>query len=161
MHIPALTAALLACSLPSTYAAPKAEKPYSEWLATSFLTKSQPINRHYVSAVLHEGIARAAALHSNSSLLSYVSKAVSSLVSSNGTLIGWDPEYYSLDDIRVGNNLLWWWDREGRKDKKYEVASRRLREQLGRWPRTASGGFWHRKPSYPDQMVCICPLWDR
>ncbi|KAF2189484.1 glycoside hydrolase family 105 protein [Zopfia rhizophila CBS 207.26] len=121
-------------------------------MATSFLSKSQFINPHYVASVIHEGIQKAAIQTKNDSLLEYTSKAVSSLVSPNGTLIGWDPYYYSLDDIRIGNNILYFWDKEGRKEKKYEIAARALRQQLDRWPRTPTGGFWHRDPVYKDQM---------
>jgi rhamnogalacturonyl hydrolase YesR len=123
-------------------------------MATSFLTKSEgEINRHYVASVIHEGIQKAATLHNNASLLAYVSNAISSLVAENGTLIGWNATYYSLDDIRIGNNILHFWDAEGRKeDSKYVKAATGLRKQLDRWPRTPTGGFWHRDPIYANQM---------
>jgi rhamnogalacturonyl hydrolase YesR len=123
-------------------------------MATSFLSKSQPLDRHYASAVLWEGIQKAGTAASNTSLLNSVRNAISRLVSTNGTLIGWDPNYYSLDDIRVGNNLLWAYaDAERKEDKeRYKTAASRLREQLTRYPRTLSGGFWHRNPQYKNQM---------
>lgn len=122
-------------------------------MATSFLSKSQSkIDRHYVAGVLHEGLQKAATLHSNTTLLSRVSSAISSLVSADGTLTGWDPNYYSLDDIRIGNNILYFWDSEGRKADKYKIAATHLRDQLNRYPRTPTGGFWHRDPSYKNQM---------
>lgn len=152
MHFQSITLALLACSS-TAFAAPTASQPYSTWMATSFQSKSQSkIDRHYVANVLYEGIQKAATLHQNASLLSYASKAISSLVVANGTLLGWDPYYYSLDDIRVGNNILYFWDSEGRKEKKYEIAATALRKQLDRYPRTPSGGFWHRDPQYKNQM---------
>jgi rhamnogalacturonyl hydrolase YesR len=131
---------------------PNATQPYSTWMSTSFLSKNRKIDNHYVPAVLYEGFQKAATLHKNATLLNYTSKAVSSLVSSNGTIINWNPDYYSLDDIRIGNNFLYFWDSEGRKEKKYEVAAAALLDQLHRFPRNKAGGFWHRSPSYPNQM---------
>ncbi|KAF2120611.1 glycosyl hydrolase-like protein family 88 [Lophiotrema nucula] len=152
MHLPALALAILTCTT-NILAAPAATQPYSTWMATSFLSKPQrKIDRHYVANVLYEGIQKAATLHQNSSLLATASSAISSLVAENGTLLGWDPNYYSLDDIRVGNNILYFWDSEGRKATKYQKAVAALREQLNQYPRTPSGGFWHRNPSYKNQM---------
>ncbi|KAH7130678.1 glycosyl hydrolase-like protein family 88 [Dendryphion nanum] len=154
MHCHSLPIALLALASPtlSLSIRDNASLPYSTWMATSFLSKSQPLDRHYVASVIHEGIQKAATLHSNSSLLEYTSKAVSALVTSNGTLIGWNPTRYSIDDLRIGNNLLYFWDSEGRKDEKYAIAAGTLRQQINSWPRTPSGGFWHRQPTYPNQM---------
>ncbi|KAF1840859.1 glycoside hydrolase family 105 protein [Cucurbitaria berberidis CBS 394.84] len=151
MHFPALTLALLTCAGTSVAAA-NTTKPYSTWMASSFLSKGQKINNHYVASVIHEGIQKAATAQKDSKLLAYASDAVSSLVTPNGTLIGWRPTFYTLDDIRIGNNILYFWNSEGRKEKKYEIAAKGLREQLNRWPRTPKGGFFHRDPIYKNQM---------
>ncbi|CAI6248370.1 unnamed protein product [Periconia digitata] len=129
-----------------------ASQPYSLWMATSYLSKGYKISNHYVPAVLNEGHQKAAVLHKDEALLSHVSKAISSLVSDNGTIIGWNPYKYSLDDIRIGNNFLYFWDAEGRKEKKYEIAAASLLDQIHRFPRNKAGGFWHRDPTYPNQM---------
>ncbi|OAL50730.1 glycosyl hydrolase-like protein family 88 [Pyrenochaeta sp. DS3sAY3a] len=148
MHLLSLTLALAG----TTAAASNTTRPFSTWMASSFLSKGQRINNHYVPAVTHEGIQKAASLHNDSALLSYASDAISSLVSANGTLKGWNSTFYTLDDIRIGNNILYFWDAEGRKDKRYEIAAKGLREQLNRWPRTPTGGFFHRDPIYRNQM---------
>jgi rhamnogalacturonyl hydrolase YesR len=151
MRLITLLLPLLTCIV--ALAAPKPTLPYSTWMASSFLTKKQgKIDRHYVAAVLHEGIQKAAVLHSNTTLLSYVSSAISSLVSANGTLKGWDPNFFSLDDIRIGNNILYFWDATGRNNTAHQKAAMALRKQLDRFPRTPTGGFWHRAPQYPNQM---------
>ncbi|KAL6706485.1 hypothetical protein ACN47E_005424 [Coniothyrium glycines] len=151
MHVFTSSLALLA-SAGSALAVANNTQPWSTWMATSFLSKGQPLNNHYVSSVINEGIQKAAVAHNDSKLLSYVSNAVSSLVSSNGTIKGWNATFYTLDDIRFGNNILYTWDLEGRKDDKYVAAAKSLREQLDRWPRTPTGGFWHRAPIYKNQM---------
>jgi rhamnogalacturonyl hydrolase YesR len=151
MHLPSAALALFACATPAL-TAPNATKPYSTWMASSFLSKGQKLNNHYVQAIIQEGIQKAAVTQNNSSLLTSASTAISSLVKENGTLIGWNATYYTLDDIRLGNNILYFWNAGGRKEKKYEIAAKGLRDQLDRWPRTPTGGFWHRAPIYKNQM---------
>jgi rhamnogalacturonyl hydrolase YesR len=154
MHFPATSLLALLAGASSAAAVPNTTQlPFSTWMSTSFLSKPQSkIDNHYVAAVLHEGMQKAATLHSNSTLLSYVSAAISSLISPNGTIISWDPYYYSLDDIRIGNNILYSWNAGGRKEDKYKVAAMSLRKQLDRFPRNIAGGFWHRDPQYKNQM---------
>lgn len=147
MHLPALTLVLAGTAL-----AANSTKPFSTWMASSFLSKGQPINNHYVASVIHEGIQKAATTQKDKALLKYASDSVSSVVLANGTIKGWNSTFYSLDDVRFGNNILYFWNSEGRKDEKYVIAAKGLREQLNRWPRTASGGFWHRAPVYKNQM---------
>ncbi|KAL3291697.1 glycoside hydrolase family 105 protein [Colletotrichum asianum] len=138
-------------ALTSSLAPTNAARAYSEWLASSFIDRQTPIDAGYGPAVLWEGIARAGAhISPTSPLLKAAEAKVSSLVSADGTLDGWDPEWYSLDDIRIGNNLLYFYQRSG--DAKLKTAADGLRQQLNRWPRTPSGGFWHRAPIYEDQM---------
>ncbi|GKT44710.1 unsaturated rhamnogalacturonyl hydrolase YteR [Colletotrichum spaethianum] len=111
---------------------------YSEWLASSFVDRKTVVDAGYGPAVLYDGIARAAAHVDNATLLRAAETAVSSLVSEDGVLDGWDPEWYSLDDIRIGNNLLWFYQRTN--ETKYKVAADGLRQQLNRWPRTRAAG---------------------
>jgi rhamnogalacturonyl hydrolase YesR len=152
MHLQTLTTALLACASSSLAAPTNITKPFSTWMSSSWLSKGQELNNHYVMAVIHEGIQKAAVTQNDSTLLTYASNAISSLVTDNGTLIGWNATFYTLDDIRMGNNILYFWNAGGRKDKKYEIAAKGLRDQLDRWPRTPTGGFWHRAPVYKNQM---------
>ncbi|KAL1607792.1 hypothetical protein SLS60_002728 [Paraconiothyrium brasiliense] len=143
---------ILLASATAAAAAPNATSFYSTWMADSFLSKKHPIDNHYVSNVINEGIRQAALAHNNKTLLSWASNAISSIVDTNGTIKNWDPYYYSLDDQRLGVNLLYFWDAEGRKQTKYETAAHSLKAQLDRFPRNAEGGFWHRSPTYPNQM---------
>lgn len=152
MHLQRLTTALLACASSSLAAPTNVTRPFSTWMSSSWLSKGQQLNNHYVMAVIHEGIQKAATTQNDAALLSYASDAVSSLVTENGTLIGWNATFYTLDDIRMGNNILYFWNAGGRKEKKYEIAAKGLRDQLDRWPRTETGGFWHRAPIYANQM---------
>lgn len=73
-----------------------------------------------------------------------------SIVEDDGTITDYDETFYSLDEYRFGMNALWWYDRTG--EEKYLTAATTIRGMLDRHPRTPSGGFWHRSPTYPDQM---------
>jgi rhamnogalacturonyl hydrolase YesR len=151
MRVSDLSLALLSCT-GTTLAASNNTQPYSVWMASSFLSKNQVIRHTYVPAVTLEGYQKVAAANNNATLLAFASDAVSSLVSANGTVKGWNSTFYTLDDVRMGNNILHFWNSEGRKDKKYELAAHAYRQQLNRWPRSPEGGFWHRAPTYANQM---------
>ncbi|HTO95104.1 MAG TPA: glycoside hydrolase family 88 protein, partial [Bacteroidota bacterium] len=56
---------------------------------------------------------------------------------------------FQLDHIAPGSALLRMYART--HDERYRKAAGVLRAQLGKQPRTAEGGFWHKK-IYPDQM---------
>jgi rhamnogalacturonyl hydrolase YesR len=51
---------------------------------------------------------------------------------------------------RMANNYLYWYNETG--EEKYKSAAAIVRTQLNGHPRTPSGGFWHREPTYPNQM---------
>lgn len=156
MRFSDLSLVALSCAS-TTLAAQNTTKPsaYGQWMATSFLSKKQVIRHTYVPAVTLEGIQKVGSANKGkeaAKLVEYARSAVSSLVSANGTVTGYDDTYYTLDDIRMGNNVLHWWNEGGRKESKYEIAAHRYRDQLNRWPRTPTGGFWHRAPTYANQM---------
>jgi hypothetical protein len=88
MHLQTLATALLACAGSSLAAPTKTTKPFSTWMASSWLSKGQKLNNHYVMAVIHEGIQKAATTQNDTELLEYAHNAVSSLVTENGTLKG-------------------------------------------------------------------------
>ena len=151
MRFSDLSLIVLSCTA-STAAATKKPTKYGQWMATSFISKNQVIRHTYVPAVTLEGMQKVGAANNNEELLEYARSSVSSLVSANGTVTGYNDTFYTLDDIRMGNNILHWWNEGGRNDTRYEIAAHRYRDQLNRWPRTASGGFWHRAPTYANQM---------
>ena len=152
MRFSDLSLAVLSCASTTLAAKNSTKQPYSTWMATSFLSKNQVIRHTYVPAVTLEGIQKVAAVNNDEGLLEYARSSVSSLISANGTVTGYNDTYYTLDDIRMGNNVLHWWNEGGRTESKYEVAAHRYRDQLNRWPRTPEGGFWHRAPTYANQM---------
>ncbi|KAI1085551.1 glycoside hydrolase family 105 protein [Whalleya microplaca] len=128
-----------------------ASASYLTWMADSFIQRGVEATFDYGQATLYEGYEAAYALTQNETYAEwYRGQIDDAVVLENGTIKDWEYDYYSLDEYRVGNNILWWYERTG--EEKYKLASDIIRLQLDRHPRTASGGFWHRKPTYPNQM---------
>jgi rhamnogalacturonyl hydrolase YesR len=106
----------------------------------------------YGRATLYNGFQAAYDLLGNDTLLEwYRSQIDDVLVAPNGTLLDdFNTTFYSLDDYRIGNNILYWYQRT--EEERYRIAANTIRSMLNRHPRTPTGGFWHRNPSYPNQM---------
>ncbi len=79
----------------------------------------------------------------------YAKGYADSLIDDDGVIWKYRKENYNLDHINPGKMIFLLYDRT--KDPRYEKVIHTLREQLESQPRTAEGGFWHKKV-YPDQM---------
>ncbi|KAI0181212.1 glycoside hydrolase family 105 protein [Hypoxylon sp. FL1284] len=124
---------------------------YLEWMADSFIERGVSKTRAYGEATIYEGYEAAYALTKNETYADWYRDQIDdAVVLENGTVRGWRYDYYSLDDYRIGNNILWWYERT--REPKYKQAADVIRRQLDRHPRTPTGGFWHRDPNYPNQM---------
>lgn len=67
----------------------------------------------------------------------------------DGSIKGYDPKEYNIDHVNNGKLVMLLYRVTG--EHKYRIAADRLREQLRTHPRTADGGFWHKR-IYPRQM---------
>lgn len=85
----------------------------------------------------------------NSNYYDYIKSYVDVLVDKDGTINTYKMEAYNIDMIVAGRLLFNLYATT--KDKRYLIAMQTLRKQLAEQPRTASGGFWHKK-IYPNQM---------
>lgn len=100
---------------------------------------------------MYEGYEAAIDLTDNATLVDwYRGQIDDAIVQANGSIKNWRPTHYSLDDYRIGNNILWWYEQTG--EEKYKIAAKTIRDQLNRHPRNNEGGFWHRSPIYERQM---------
>jgi unsaturated rhamnogalacturonyl hydrolase len=86
----------------------------------------------------------------DSTYLAYLRHAVDQFVQADGTIAGYDPQAYSLNNILIGRQLLALY-RATHQDK-YKLAAERLRRQIATQPRTASGGVWHSRAA-PNLML--------
>ena len=81
--------------------------------------------------------------------VNYVRHQVDRLVDKEGNILTYKPDDYNLDNILCGRLLLSLY--EVTLQEKYYKAAVRLRQQLREQPRTAEGGFWHKK-KYTEQV---------
>ncbi|MGH9819334.1 MAG: glycoside hydrolase family 88 protein [Pyrinomonadaceae bacterium] len=79
----------------------------------------------------------------------FIKRGVDSFINADGTIKTYKVEEYNLDQVRMGSAVLMMYRVTG--EAKYKKAADLIRSQLKDHPRTAEGGFWHKK-IYPDQM---------
>ena len=133
-------------------ASPAAARSYLSWMADSWILNNQEHEGAYWygRATIYEGYEAAYSLYGNETLLDWYHSQIDDLVNTDGSIVDFNETYYSLDDYRIGNNFLYWYERLG--EEKYRLAADRIRAMLDRHPRTPTGGFWHRSPIYENQM---------
>ncbi|MFV8341242.1 glycoside hydrolase family 88/105 protein [Flavobacterium sp. XS2P39] len=85
----------------------------------------------------------------NSKYYDYIKSYADALIDADGTIKTYKMDAYNIDMIVAGRLLFNLYTTT--KDKRYLTAMQTLRKQLVEQPRTASGGFWHKK-IYPNQM---------
>ncbi|KAF4973668.1 hypothetical protein FZEAL_9260 [Fusarium zealandicum] len=122
-------------------------------MADSWIRNNEETQRPYWygRGVVFEGYEATYELYKNETLLDwYRSQIDDVVVAKNGSLVNYDTSKDSLDDYRIGMNLLYWFEKTG--EKKYKTAADYIRNRINDHPRTATGGFWHRSPTYPNQM---------
>jgi len=79
----------------------------------------------------------------------YIKSYADELIDKEGNIKTYKIENYNIDMIVAGRILFNLYSTT--KENRYLVAMQTLRKQLEEQPRTASGGFWHKK-IYPNQM---------
>lgn len=103
----------------------------------------------YTTSVLYRGLEFAIAQTDNQTILDFYESQMS-IVEDDGTITDFNYTFYSLDEYRFGMSTLYWYNQTG--EEKYKLAADKIRDMLNRHPRNAEGGFWHRAPTYPNQM---------
>lgn len=117
------------------------QQPYLTRLADTFLNKGIKPAQDYQRATLYLGIGKAYELHGDKKYLDwYINQLSDVVVRPDGSIIGWQPKVYSLDEYRMANNYLYLYNVTG--EEKYKKAASMSREHLNSHPRTESGGFW-------------------
>lgn len=79
----------------------------------------------------------------------YIKNYADATIDDKGVIKSYKFENYNIDMVVAGNILFHLY--ETTKDERYFTVMQLLRKQLQEQPRTASGGFWHKKV-YPNQM---------
>jgi unsaturated rhamnogalacturonyl hydrolase len=125
--------------------------PWSVRAARSVMRRNPQTHRRwdYTAGVVLAAIERVGAAKRDTAMLAYVKRNMDRWVRSDGTIDGYEAEEYNLDHVSPGRVLLSLYARTN--DSRYRKAADLLRQQLRTQPRTAEGGFWHKK-IYPQQM---------
>ncbi|PZR22472.1 MAG: glucuronyl hydrolase [Citrobacter freundii] len=79
----------------------------------------------------------------------YIQQQMDFFVNDDGTIRGYNPNNYNLDDVNNGKQLMLLYRVLGKE--KYRKAAQLLRDQLKTQSRTTEGGFLHNK-EYPHQV---------
>ncbi|MEL1239794.1 glycoside hydrolase family 88/105 protein [Flavobacterium flavipallidum] len=79
----------------------------------------------------------------------YIRDYADTLIDSTGSFANFNPKDHNIDFINAGKILFGLYNKT--HNQKYLKALQTLRNQFVDYPRTASGGFWH-KAIYPNQM---------
>ena len=126
-------------------------RPWSVRVSESVMKRSPVIYEKwdYTAGLMLVALDRVGNSTHDAKYAAYIKKSVDSLVHPDGTIATYSATEYNLDQINEGRALFPLFDRT--HDTRYSRAADLLREQLRTQPRTAEGGFWHKK-IYPQQM---------
>lgn len=126
-------------------------RPWSVRVSESVMKRSPVIYEKwdYTAGLMLVALDRVGISTHDAKYAAYIKKSVDSLVRPDGTIATYSATEYNLDQINEGRALFPLFDRT--HDTRYSRAADLLREQLRTQPRTAEGGFWHKR-IYPQQM---------
>ena len=131
---------------------------WSERMALSIMKrhpKAWQIDNHeapkwdYKIGMILTGFEKLYAKNKDRKYYTYIKEYADSLIDDNGLIQNFNPQDHNIDFINAGKILFVLNDNEN--SSKYLKAIMSLRKQFIDYPRTASGGFWHKK-IYPNQM---------
>ena len=132
-----------------SYAAEIARTVMTIWKDSLVMQPGKAVKWTYDQGVLLKGIEGIWKQTGDGKYFNYIQKSMDFFVNDDGSIRTYKAEDYTLDNITPGRNLLLLYNVTGKE--KYQRAAHNLRDQLASQPRTAEGGFWHKKV-YPDQM---------
>ena len=132
-----------------SYSAEMAKTAMGLWNDSVLAQTGKPVRWTYEQAVVLRGIEGLWEATADKRYFDYIQKTIDRLVKEDGSIETYKYEDYTLDNITPGRSVLLLYQVTGKE--KYLKAVRTLRRQIAEQPRTAEGGFWHKKV-YPEQM---------
>ncbi|KPM42171.1 hypothetical protein AK830_g4377 [Neonectria ditissima] len=123
---------------------------YARWLTDSVIRRGVEPSFHYSQATLYTGLETVYGLTKNSTIKDFYRDQIDALVAEDGSITDYIYTKHSLDNYRLGNNILWWYEQTG--EERFKTAASDIKVLLDSHPRTPTGGLWHRDPTYPNQM---------
>lgn len=128
------------------------EPRYLTWMADSQMKHgSNPTHDYFVSTLL-SGIKMAYDRTQDEKYAAYIANHVNIQLypAWDGSILAYNNSN-SIDDVRFGHTFLDMYNISGGVEI-YKTAAQTLRDQIDRSGRTPDGGFYHRFPTYIDQV---------
>ncbi|MDR1094721.1 MAG: glycoside hydrolase family 88 protein [Clostridiales bacterium] len=113
------------------------------------LRDGKPPAWNYIDGVFITGLLCLYGQTGRRELLDFADAFTDYYIAGDGSILGYDPREYNLDNIGFGSALFDLFRLSGRE--KYRKAIDLLYAQIEAQPRAATGSFWHKK-IYPDQV---------
>jgi unsaturated rhamnogalacturonyl hydrolase len=141
------------------WAQPK-PRPLSQQMADSFmqwypdslgLIQNKAARWGYEHGLMLKALERVGARTGQPQYLAYVTRLMDYSIADDGSIRGYKPEDYNLDNINAGRTLLTLMQRPGPRQASYRAAAELLHQQLAAQPTTQEGAYWHKK-RYPSQV---------
>jgi len=132
-----------------------AKENWSQGMAASVMSwwsdsnAKKPAHWSYDMGVVLKGMEALWKATGDATYFKYIQKSMDAWVNEDGTIRGYDPHEFNIDNVNDGKLLLTLY-RVTEKEK-YKKAAELLRSQLQNHPRTKEGSFWHKKV-YPWQV---------
>ncbi len=113
------------------------------------IKQGKPARWNYIDGCMMTSLIELYKLTGEKKYIDFVKKFTDYYVSDDGSILGYEPENYSTDDV-CESKILFDLD-EIFGDPKYKKAIDLTFEQVKNQPRTKEGNFWHKK-IYPNQV---------
>lgn len=126
-----------------------AETVMTVWKDSLSMSAGRPVRWSYDQGVVLKGIEGLWKNTADKKYYDYIQKSMDFFVQDDGSIRTYKQDDYNIDNVLCGRNLLFLY--KATLNQKYLKAVQLLRDQLRTHPRTAEGGFWHKKV-YPYQM---------
>ena len=126
-----------------------ADATIARWPEGRWVAAGAPWHWNYELGTLLEGMDAVWYGSAKGEYYRYLKQSLDPFVGPDGSIATYRADEDQLDSILPGRQLLLLYQVTG--DERYYKAAKALREQLAQQPKTASGGFWHKK-IYPNQM---------
>ena len=104
---------------------------------------------NYIDGCMIKAILEMYAITKNEKYLTFADAFINHRVQEDGSISGYNPEKFNIDDVNAGKTLFELFDLTGKE--KYRKAIDLIYSQVKRQPRTKEGNFWH-KLIYPAQV---------
>jgi unsaturated rhamnogalacturonyl hydrolase len=120
-------------------------------LADSMVARFVPGSEkwHYEHGLLLQALEAVGVASGETRFQDFVQRYMEALVTADGRIPTYKEDEFNLDQVNPGKTAQLLAARLS--DPRWKACQPRLRDQLAHHPRTASGGFWHKK-IYPHQM---------